>query len=168
MFAIYLLKREEIYHGPYVHKAPDLLIRWREDIPIHGIAIAGLDPMRKDLLTRAKPLIPGEDAQVISGDHHLQGIFLAYGKSIKNNLLLQGASIVDVAPTILYSMGCPIPSDMDGKVLRPIFQESFLQDHDPEIECMSNFENKAVGQAVYSSSESEDIKNRLRDLGYFE
>ena len=31
--------RQEIYTGPYVDKAPDLLVRWREDIPIHGIQL---------------------------------------------------------------------------------------------------------------------------------
>lgn len=160
--------REEIYHGPYVKKAPDLLIRWREDVPIHGIAIEGLGASRRDRLLWAKPLIPGEDPAIISGDHHLQGIFIACGKSIRGGVQLQGTKIVDVAPTVLYAMGCPVPSDMDGQVLLPIFRESFLRDHAVRVAGSSDAGEAPARQAVYSASESEEIKNRLRDLGYFE
>ncbi len=161
-------RKGEIYNGPYLHKAPDLLIRWREDIPIHGIAIEGLKEKGEDILAFSKPLIPGEDPAIISGDHHLQGIFLAYGKPIKEQCQIHGANIIDVAPTILYLMGHPIPSDMDGKVLTSIFHEPFLLENEMRLGKPSSSPDKTVSQAAYSSSESEEVQNRLRDLGYFE
>ena len=41
----------------------------------------------------------------------------SYFRRIKN----ADANLVDVAPTILHILKVPIPKDMDGKVLREIF-----------------------------------------------
>jgi hypothetical protein len=43
------------------------------------------------------------------------------------------AHIVDLAPTILYLMGSPIPSGMEGRVLRELIQEKFLTIHPIEV-----------------------------------
>ena len=59
----------------------------------------------------------------LTGVHAMDGIFLATGPGVKRGERIAGAEIVDLAPTILYALGRPIPSDMDGKVLLGAFTE---------------------------------------------
>jgi len=59
-----------------------------------------------------------------TGSHRLDGIFLAYGPDIKNTgEKLENLRIYDLAPTILQMYNVPIPSDVDGRVLKEIFRE---------------------------------------------
>jgi len=57
-----------------------------------------------------------------TGNHRLNGIFLAYGPGIKKGYKIEGAKIYDIAPTILHIFDLPIPNDMDGRVLMEIFE----------------------------------------------
>jgi arylsulfatase A-like enzyme len=38
-----------------------------------------------------------------------------------------GAELVDLAPTILYAVGAPVPRDLDGRVLTEVFTPEFLE-----------------------------------------
>lgn len=154
-----VFEKSEIYSGKWVQRAPDLLVRWREDIPIHGIMIDSPD---QEVMA---PPLQGEDYRVISGDHRLHGIFLAYGNNIRAGIHLEEPSIMDLAPTILHSMNLPIPDDMDGKVLKEIFQEkTFEQPIFEKAAILSDTTDKLS----YSSDEEESIRERLRGLGYLE
>ncbi len=157
--------RDEIYHGPHTHKAPDILIRFREDIPINSIRIEGGEKN----LARSYPLIPGEDPRVISGDHRLNGIIFMKGKDIKKGRPMDGANIMDFAPTVLYLMDSPIPDDMDGKVLTEAFNESHIKESPPRFTKQSGQSSDGPKTHTASSKEeSEAVAARLRDLGYLE
>ncbi|MGH8604133.1 MAG: alkaline phosphatase family protein, partial [Gammaproteobacteria bacterium] len=92
-------RREEIYHGPYVERAPDLTLAWWEDGTFN-----------------AKPSAPGEERYPVvgsvqktgglksewSGNHLLHGILLLKGNPFRPGLALEGARIIDMAPTLLY------------------------------------------------------------------
>jgi hypothetical protein len=54
------------------------------------------------------------------------GVFFLYGPGVRQGARLTGARVVDVAPTLLYAEGFPIPRDMDGKVLTAAFDPVFL------------------------------------------
>ena len=56
--------------------------------------------------------------------HSMHGIFMAYGNGIKKRYEVKGANIYDVMPTILHLLNIPIPKDVDGKVLKDIFEDS--------------------------------------------
>jgi len=51
----------------------------------------------------------------------MNGIFVAKGPRIKKGIKIDGAKIYDIAPTILHIFGLPIPNEMDGRVLKEIF-----------------------------------------------
>lgn len=102
-------KREEIYFGKYVDDAPDIII-----LPNEGYWI--VSPVRSKEIW-------GYRTGGWTATHKLHGIFLAYGPGIKKNVELEGAKIYDLAPTILYIFGIPIPKDMDGRVLKEVFEE---------------------------------------------
>jgi hypothetical protein len=66
----------------------------------------------------------------ISGTHEgaPDGFLLAYGTAVQKSRQLRRASIVDVAPTILYFLGQPIGRDMDGYARTDIFRPSFTEE----------------------------------------
>jgi len=55
-------------------------------------------------------------------DHDINGIFLAYGSSIKHTKV--NASVVNIMPTILAILNLPISMHVDGKPLLSIFRNS--------------------------------------------
>ncbi|MGC1120993.1 MAG: alkaline phosphatase family protein [Candidatus Methanofastidiosia archaeon] len=55
-------------------------------------------------------------------DHRQEGIFMAYGDNVKEGWKVN-ASMVDIAPTILHILEVPIPTYMDGRVLKEVFKE---------------------------------------------
>ena len=54
------------------------------------------------------------------------GALLLYGEGVRPGELLTGASIVDLAPTLLYGLGFPVARDLDGQVLTAAFDKGFL------------------------------------------
>jgi predicted AlkP superfamily phosphohydrolase/phosphomutase len=66
----------------------------------------------------------------ISGTHEAapDGFLLAYGASVARGRQAARASVVDVAPTILYFLGLPLGRDMDGYARTDLFQRSFTDE----------------------------------------
>jgi predicted AlkP superfamily phosphohydrolase/phosphomutase len=156
-----VFEKSEIYHEAHADKAPDLLIRWREDLRIHGLA--GVKEDGSGESTR----VPGENPQVISGDHRVHGILFARGPSIRRGARVEEANLVDIAPSVLHAMREPVPRDMDGRVLREIFEESFFRDHEVQVSEAGGDASSGQGE-VYSDKDEEIIAERLRGLGYLE
>jgi len=57
-----------------------------------------------------------------TGEHSLRGIIAFYGKYI-NKGEFKGIKVYDIVPTILALLGLPIPTYVDGKVLKDIFKK---------------------------------------------
>jgi len=67
-------------------------------------------------------------------EHRDFGIFAMAGPGIKQNESLYGASVLDVAPTILALYGLPAGEDMDGKLLSQAFLNA------PKLACIPSWE----------------------------
>jgi len=150
-------RKEEVYSGEYLEKLSDIifLTTWRYQPNGH---------LNKHIFTE----IPAKKRKV-SGSHNFSrnGIFIAHGSSIKEGVKIEGAEIIDVAPTILYMMGVPIPTDMDGRVLKEIFKEGT----DPAVREITYQKPKpeiARKKMVWSKEDEERVKERLRKLGYLD
>lgn len=100
--------KEETYHGKYLHEAPDLIVDQAKGVHIPG----GIGQQTIFDVPRRW-----------QAENKKFGIFMAYGPDIKQAGKIENVSILDLAPTILHLMGLEIPSDMDGRVLKEIFQE---------------------------------------------
>ncbi len=55
--------------------------------------------------------------------HRRYGVIYAIGGGVKSGHRITGASVWDVAPTILAAMGYPVPKDMPGNVLTDVFED---------------------------------------------
>lgn len=54
------------------------------------------------------------------------GVLMLYGDGVQPGALLTGARLVDVLPTLMYALHLPVARDLDGEVLTPAFDKSFL------------------------------------------
>lgn len=160
-------RKDEIYSGPYLDHAPDLIVAWWEGISFVGKP--SFSTYRKGRgevaeYVGAEPLGGGE----WTGNHAANGILLMKGKGFKKGKRLEGADIVDVAPTLLYLLGVPHAEDMDGRVLSEAFVEGFAADHGLGGRAETVGGAMEFSQETYSDMEARQIVERLRNLGYLE
>ena len=143
-------KTEELY-GRSRHEdnsLPDLLL-----VPAPGLAV--VRKIRGHSLVRWLPMRRRE------GTHRVEGILVANGPGVRAGNRLD-ADIADITPTILASLGLPVPQDMDGRVLCDLFDPSLAVEFEPPVE--HRFERKE--ETVYSEEEQTALEKRLADLGY--
>jgi predicted AlkP superfamily phosphohydrolase/phosphomutase len=145
-------KREEVYSGPYLPQMADILIL-PKDLSYQA---AGLSEFMSNTI-----MAPSFG---YTGGHRMQGLCMLRGDCIRPKSELKGARIIDLAPTILYLMGVPIPADMDGMVLKGVLEPEFLAKHPIQMaESEVTIEDDGSG---FSEEEAEMIAERLRSLGY--
>jgi len=94
------------------------------------------------------------------GIHRPEGIFVAYGPSIRSGVQAR-LSLVDIAPTVLHLVGLPIPADIDGRVASAIL----MVEREPKLIPVSDHVSPSRSQE-YSEEETPLIEERLRALGY--
>jgi predicted AlkP superfamily phosphohydrolase/phosphomutase len=144
--------KEEIYRGPRRDHIPDIVYLPQED----GYQAGSMGGFGTNKLMVE---MPG-----IRSDHCLHGIFLARGEGIKEGADLTGAELLDLAPTILYYMGCPIPRDMDGKVLEGALTRDFLANNPVRFEELR--EEATTESKMVAEEDQEEVLKKLKDLGY--
>jgi len=147
-------KREEIYHGPYVKDAPDLLIITK-DIE-YAFKIDLIEDKFLETPTNPSP-----------ATHRMDGIFFMKGPAVCKGKKIEGLNIMDIAPTILYLMGYSIPKDMDGKVIKEAIEEDYLK-RCPTIFFKEKEEKETVSVSAFSKEEVSEIEKQLKSLGYME
>lgn len=146
-------RREDIYHGDRAVELPDLVVK-----PADGYQI--VTEFRRGLLVEA---VPGFH----SGTHRMEGILALHGPGIRQGVTLKGASIADVAPTILHLMGLPVPLNMDGRVLEAALDESLRATRPVRfVEAEEKLTEVLPPAEGYSDTESAEVKARLAGLGY--
>lgn len=99
-------------------------------------------------------------------EHAPFGILAVKGPGIQKDQRVYGATLLDIAPTILSMFGLPVGSDMDGKVLNQIFTE-------PDTpEFIDSWENVEGNSGQHPSDKREDpwaaqeAMKQLIELGY--
>jgi len=112
-------RREELYFGRYLERMPDIiLVPRRYEYMAFGHADFGSHRL-------VEPIFG------LSGHHRPQGVIILWGEKVKGGETIEGARIIDLAPTILYLMGVPIPVDMDGQVLTEALKPEFVSQNPP-------------------------------------
>jgi predicted AlkP superfamily phosphohydrolase/phosphomutase len=139
---------DEVVHGPHAHQTPDL------HLVLDGYRVIAFPLFAADgrLVTRQ---IRGD-----SGSHRRHGVLMAWGPEVRAGHQVAEARIVDLAPTILHLMGLPVPADMDGRALTGMLAS------DRAVEVAPVTEEDARAETGLSATESSEVEERLRSLGY--
>jgi predicted AlkP superfamily phosphohydrolase/phosphomutase len=150
-------RREEIYSGPYLEQAPDIVGLLD---PTYHIAAVDWRPAGGDVIAALgdELLFVGD----LTGQHDMDGILIATGPGVRRGAEVVGAGIVDMAPTILAALGEPIPDDMDGRVIHELFALPL----DAEVSGAASSGPAPDAGDGYSHEEAEEVESRLRGLGY--
>ena len=99
------------------------------------------------------------------GGHSPDGTVGLWGPGIHSGQTLEGAQIEDLAPTILYLLGHPVPEYMDGTPLLRAMALLAAQ-HPVEYEDSGHQERETEPEEVYSPEDRQAVEGRLKDLGY--
>jgi tetratricopeptide (TPR) repeat protein len=111
--------------------------------------------------------LPNEPAGP-AAEHRAYGIFVMAGPGIARGQTLAGATLLDIAPTILQSFGLPVGEDMDGKVLLPVFSEAQPVQRIASWDAIAGECGQHPPDARLEPGEVEEALRRLADLGYIE
>jgi predicted AlkP superfamily phosphohydrolase/phosphomutase len=115
--------RYDVYSGPYVQDAPDLVVGFRIGYRVAWDSVTGGvgDQIIKD------------NERPWSGDHNMNppdvpGMLFCSHSVAKNN-----PHIEDIAPSILDLFGVPIPAHIDGKSFFPVDSETRNAERDNDL-----------------------------------
>jgi len=145
-------RREEIYSGPCVDGAPDLLV---ETHPRYCL----IEGMGREVLLPA-----GKREGERSGNHADHGILILRAPECRRGALLEGASILDVTPTLLYLLGVPVQRDMDGRVLAEALRPEVFRERPVSYDQLAPEER--ARETELSEREKKAIEGMLESLGY--
>lgn len=153
-----VLTREAAFAGERMDRAPDLTLALRD----HSF----LSVLRADA-----PLKP---RHMPYGTHHPEGVFFASGPGIRAGAELAPLSILQVAPTLLYSLGLPIPADMEAAPALEAFEAGQVAARPPRFAAAdfapapsTNGANGADGAGLTADAEAQ-VLEQLKALGYLE
>lgn len=132
-------RREEIFSGPYVEEAPDVVT-----IP------AAYDQF---LSTRVGDGQFGPPSEPYN--HKLEGVVALAGSGVDADTDLDSAHLFDVTPTILATFGLPVGDRMDGSVL-------------PAVADTGKDAYPAFDPDARVATDDSGVEARLADLGYLE
>ncbi|MEF8847306.1 MAG: alkaline phosphatase family protein [Candidatus Paceibacterota bacterium] len=137
--------KEELYSGPYLDDAPDILFN-----PLEGANCFGKMVGYGAIMFYNSSLFSGK---LHPAHHRRDGILMAYGNGIKSQE--KNASILDLAPTVLNLNSRKIPYQMDGEVIREISPKE-----------PSYYETKDFYKEPTEVKRNEETREKMESLGY--
>lgn len=100
-----------------------------------------------------------------AGEAAIDGILVAAGGPVRAGIRLDGASILDVAPTVLHLLGLPVAEDIEGRVLAEAFDPVWMASH--SIARVATYGGVGSTLSAPSGAPGEDrLRRELRALGY--
>lgn len=144
---------EDVYSGPYTRKAPDVVFQ-SDFHQIDSIITHDVYTFRKGNHNGHSPL----------------GILISYGPDIKKATKIRSTSLLDLAPTILHILNLPVVDDMDGNVIKDIFHKrsKILKREVKYKKPDDRYSPQTQKQQYQADNEQEQVKERLRNLGYLD
>jgi predicted AlkP superfamily phosphohydrolase/phosphomutase len=149
-----VMHRNDAFNGKWAIRLPDLVMVPRRDEYVYN-----------ERPSYADVIVPADST---TGTHSRDGIFIAWGKGIKNGAgFTRQPDLRDIGATALASLGCPLTVDMDGRVISEVFSTSIEASRSGSSyrdACMA----AGSAESVYNAGEEAELRERLRALGYIE
>jgi predicted AlkP superfamily phosphohydrolase/phosphomutase len=153
-------RREELFDGPHVSRLPDIILIMDESLG------------SSDRLSSYSSLVTERPVVGDPGAHRIDGVLIAAGPEVAQRPgPLTGASIVDIAPTVLHLAGLPVSDGMDGRVLSEILTPAASErpvQRIPEGERWPSDAEAAFVEVADAAEDDDQVRERLRALGYVE
>lgn len=134
-----VLPREAVFEGPRTERAVDIVL-----VP------AGFEHF---LSAEIRGSVFGRPTE--PWNHKMDGLVAARGEAIDATQSLEGATLLDIAPTVLATFGVPADRRMDGTVLRIVEGAGRQEYPDPQ-------------RTTRTTTDDATVEHRLTDLGYIE
>ena len=153
--------RESLYDGPYLDRAPDLLLTLALDREAddrgysYNVAPSGGPGLVFERLAPADYL--GRKGRSLCGSHRSHGVYIAHGPRVLQAGEID-AHIADASATVLARLDIAIPSNARGRVLFEIMDGFGEARALPEVKRERTDATRDVGK----------VEARLRALGYIE
>jgi predicted AlkP superfamily phosphohydrolase/phosphomutase len=148
-----VVPRSEVIHGPYQERAPHLFPLFRDQRYEMSDTVAA-----RSMITdhRDRPW----------GYHHLDGVFIAAGASVRPRRGTSPLDVVDVVPTSLHLAALPVPQGLDGRVAHELMTEQAAAR--PVALTAGSGGPDTTDEYPFSPEEEAAIEESLRGLGYLE
>jgi predicted AlkP superfamily phosphohydrolase/phosphomutase len=150
---IEVFRKEEVYSGPYLDDAPDIIFAVED-----GAYLADIGLERQVFMKSTW--------QTGTGTHRPDGIFIAAGPDIKSCGELPAANIIDVAPTVLHLLRLPTPRNMEGAAMTDILEGELARSTVRYCEPLAR--SQAENSAAYTDEEESLVRDKLSGLGYMD
>jgi predicted AlkP superfamily phosphohydrolase/phosphomutase len=176
-----VIPREELFEGPHLDRAPDLLLDLRLDdgysynlMPSEPPTGASAAPWRRSRFTGRSTGHPptstafrkladhekmGKKGRSLPGSHRSHGFMALAGPSVRAAGQLD-AHIADLSATLLCRLGLSVPSSFKGRVL----WEALHDGHDAATQPLP----QALPVVPRKTGNRGIVESRLRALGYIE
>ena len=165
-----LVPREELFEGPHLNRAPDLLLDLQLDNGFSYNLMPSSPPPRRSRLTGPQPTSSpfrklteheklGKKGRSLPGSHRSHGFMTLAGPSVRAAGQLD-AHIADMTATLLSRLGLSVPPSFKGRVL----WEALCNDRDASAQALPE-----ASPVTSRATRNEGlIESRLRALGYIE
>ncbi len=102
--------------------------------------------------------------------HKVDGMVFLMGPSVKKGVNISGATVLDIAPTVLALFGLPTAQDMDGRPIQDALLPSVVKRVARETRLKTYETARANGgsEEPLRSPIDEELRERLRSLGYLQ
>jgi hypothetical protein len=151
-----VLRKEELYHGPFLAKAPELVLLPRDE-RIHVDSTRRSWPAPLEVHDRLDPSV----FYGYSGHHGLIGFLAASGPGIRPAPVPAGSEIVQLPATLLRLLGLAALG-LDGEPIDGILADS----SSGAVTAPAAAASDRSPASVYSEEEERKLVEHLRDLGY--
>jgi len=146
-------RREELFDGDHLERMPDVI----SEVSDPAVRLRSNLGLGRFFVDFDKP----------KSYHAPDGIVLVKGPGIAAGRRIEGCVIQDVAPLVLYLMGLPRLSTMDGRLPRGFFNDDFEGWKREEVVIDAAETGFVPGAHTFSEAEQEKIGRQLEALGYY-